>query len=177
MDKHKIFGWCLLVAAVPVIGLAAFGWLFLLRPAVSSWPGPRVADTLPLDGLAGHGQVPLSAFVLVWGGAAVVPGTLLRTARVDRLIGALALTVMVGLWLYALETLSLFATRGISMSEAILAATRLQAVYIPAALAGAASAPRSPAGPASVSGSRPGRSWCRDGRARRHRLGRHAGAP
>jgi lysyl-tRNA synthetase class 2 len=152
MDKHKIFGWCLLVAAVPVIGLAAFGWLFLLRPAVSSWPGPRVADALPLDGLAGHGQVPLSAFLLVWGGAAVVPGTLLRTARVDRLIGALALTVMVGLWLYALETLSLFATSGISMSEAILAATRLQAVYIPAALAGAAGAllghlrgrPRSP---------------------------------
>jgi lysyl-tRNA synthetase, class II len=119
--------------------VAATGWIHVLRPIASDWPGPRVVDALPLDELAGRAAVPLLLFVVVWAIAAALLG-IARLAGLERLSAALALALGVGLWAYAVESISLFIVRGTAYRETLVGAARLQAVYLPAAFAGAAGA-------------------------------------
>ena len=52
-----------MAVAIALVTSLATGWLYLLRGGVAHWPGPRVADALPLDELPGHDRVPLILYV------------------------------------------------------------------------------------------------------------------
>ncbi len=146
MDKHP-HGTVLNIARAFVVALtvvlltsAATGWLYLLRGSVSHWPGPRVADALPLDELPGHDGVPLVLYVAVFSAAAVLLGSVARALRLDRLTAGLALAIGTGAWLLGADAFCLFVVRQVPAAAAVQAAARLQPVYIAAALAGAGGA-------------------------------------
>jgi len=119
--------------------VAATGWLYLLRPQ-AQLPGPRVGDALPLDELARHSAVPLGVFALVWAAAGLLLGLLARLARLERLTSALVLTACTGAWCYLVTAVSILIVRQVPADSAFDAASRLRAVYLPAALAGLAGA-------------------------------------
>ena len=118
----------------------ATGWLYLLRPHVAAWPGPRVADALPLDELPGTDGVPLAAYLAAFAVAAVMLGLVARAARLSRLTAALSLAAGTGAWLLTVDAFSLFVVRQVQAGQALHDAVRVQPVYIAAALAGAAGA-------------------------------------
>jgi lysyl-tRNA synthetase class 2 len=119
--------------------LAASGWLYLLRPQ-PMFEAPRVGDALPLDELSAHSALPLPSFLLVWTIAAVLLGLLARWARAERLTAALLLAIAVGSWAYATTGVSILVVRQIPAEDAFHAATRINAVWLPALLAGLAGA-------------------------------------
>lgn len=126
--------------AIVLVTSAATGWLYWVRADVARWPGPQVADALPLDELPGHDSVPLVVCVAAFAVAGLMLGLVARAARLDRLTAALALAAGTGLWLLAVDTVSLFVVRQVPAMEALRAAARLQPLYIAAALAGAGGA-------------------------------------
>jgi lysyl-tRNA synthetase class 2 len=119
--------------------LAATGWLYLARPLVHL-PGPAIHDALPLDELSAHATVPLLLFFAVWVPAAALLGALARWARVERLTAALLLALGVGGLVYFVNGMSILIVRQIAGETAFRAAAIEQAVFLPAALAGAAGA-------------------------------------
>ena len=131
------------VALAPLAGLAivvaATGWLYLIRPHVSL-PGPAVGDALPLDELSKHSGVSLLLFVAVWAPAGLLLGLLARLVRLERSTSALVLAFGVGLWGYLATGVAILIVRQVPAHEAFDAASRIRAVYVPAALAGLAGA-------------------------------------
>ena len=121
------------------IMLAATGWLYLLAPR-SHAPGPSIHDALPLDELSRHDGAPLVVFLAVWVFAAAFLGLLARLLRADRLRAALLLALGVGVWTYLETAVSILVVRQIAAEDAFRAAATVQAVYVPAALAGLAGA-------------------------------------
>jgi lysyl-tRNA synthetase class 2 len=119
--------------------VAATGWLYVARPMVAL-PGPRLHDALALDELSHHGAVPLLLYLVVWGVAAALCGSLARWAGAERLTAGLLLGPAVGAWLYALNGVSILVVRQIPAHQAFHAAAAEQAVTVPAALAGIAGA-------------------------------------
>ena len=83
-------------AAIIVLASLATGWLYWLRAGVSGWPGPRVADALPLDEMPGHDSVPLLIYLAVLGLAATALGLVARALRLDRLTAGLGLAAGTG---------------------------------------------------------------------------------
>ena len=126
--------------AIVVLPVLATGWLYLLRGSAAHWPGPRVADALPLDELPGHDRVALVVYVAVFSVAGVLLGLVTRAVRLGRLTAGLALAVGTGAWLLTTDALCLLVVRQVPIGTALQAAARLQPVYIAAALAGAAGA-------------------------------------
>ena len=124
------------VAAVMLATSLATGWLYWLRAGVAHWPGPRVADALPLDELPGHDGIPLVVYIAAFAIAGLMLGLVARAARLDRLTAGLALAVGTGLWLLAVDAFSLFVVRQVPAGAALRAAARLQAVYLAAAPGG-----------------------------------------
>ena len=146
MDKH-LPGTAVLIIRAIAVALAialvtslATGWLYLLRAGVTHWPGPRVADALPLDELPGHDRIPLVIYIVAFGIAGVTLGFVARAARLDRLTAGLALAAGTGAWLLLVDALSLVVVRQVPAGEALRLAARLQPVYVAAALAGAGGA-------------------------------------
>ena len=127
-------------AAVLLVTTMATGWLYLLRPHIAAWPGPRVADALPLDELPGTDGVPLAGYLAAFALAAVMLGLVARAARLNRLTAALSLAAGTGAWLLTVDAFSLFVVRQVQAGQALHDAVRVQPVYIAAALAGAAGA-------------------------------------
>ena len=126
------------IAGLAVV-LAATGWTYLLRPHAALF-GTRVADALPLDELSKHSGVTLPVFLLVWTAAAALLGLIARLARVERLTAGLFLALALGLWGYLETSVSILVVRQIPAEDAFRAGATVQAVYIPAALAGLAGA-------------------------------------
>jgi lysyl-tRNA synthetase class 2 len=128
--------------AVPLslgVVVAATGWLYLARPAVSL-PGLRVRDALPLDELSRRASVPLLLFLAVWAVAALLLGALARWARAERVTAGLLLALGVGAWAYAANGIAILIVRQIPAHSALQAAASEPAVAIPAALSGIAGA-------------------------------------
>jgi lysyl-tRNA synthetase class 2 len=121
------------------IVLAATGWLYVIRPH-SKLPGPPLRDALPLDELSKHSAVPLLVFLAVWGTAALLLGLVARAARAERLTAGLLLALGVGGWTYLVTGVSLLIVRQVPAVDAFRAAARMEAVYVPAVLAGIAGA-------------------------------------
>jgi len=119
--------------ATLAIGLATSGWLYFVRPTEL---GPNVREALPLDELAKHASVSLPWFASVWLAAAVLIGLAARWARIERLTAALLLAVGTWALLYFLNGVSIAITRQIPAREAFHVATRLESVYVPAAIVG-----------------------------------------
>ena len=120
--------------ALPVtllVASAATGWLYLFNPAL---PGPRVRLALPLDELARHASASLLWFTVIWSGAALALGLYARWARIERLPAALLLAVAVGAFVYLQLGVSIAFVRQVSARDAFDVASRLSAVYLPAAL-------------------------------------------
>jgi lysyl-tRNA synthetase class 2 len=126
--------------AIAVVTSLVTGWLYWLRAGAAGWPGPRVADALPLDELPGHDSVPLLLYLAAFGVAAVALGLVARALRLDRLTAGLALAAGTGLWLLLADAFCLLVVRQVAASEALRLAARLQPVYLAAALAGAGGA-------------------------------------
>jgi lysyl-tRNA synthetase class 2 len=127
-------------AAILLATSMAIGWLYLLRAGMAHWPGPMVANALPLDELPGTDGVPLIGYLAVFAVAGALLGLAARAVRMDRLTAALSLAAGTGLWLLAVDAFCLFVVRQVPLSQALRAAVRLQPVYIAAALAGAGGA-------------------------------------
>ena len=121
------------------IVVAATGWLYLIQPH-SRLPGPSLSDALPLDELSKHSAVPLFVFLAVWGTAALLLGLVARAARAERLSAGLLLALGVGGWTYLVTGVSLLIVRQVPADQAFRAAAAMEAVYVPAVLAGAAGA-------------------------------------
>jgi lysyl-tRNA synthetase, class II len=121
------------------IVVAATGWLYLIQPH-SKLPGPPLSDALPLDELSKHSAVPLLVFLVVWGTAALLLGLVARVARAERLTAGLLLALGVGGWTYLVTGVSLLIVRQVPADQAFGAAAAMEAVYVPAVLAGAAGA-------------------------------------
>src|SRR5271166_1654281 len=115
-----------MILAIVLVTSMAIGWLYWIRADVAHWPGPRVADALPLDELAGNDAVPLAAFVAVFGIAGVMLGLVARAMRLDRLTAGLSLLAGTGVWLLAVDAFSLFVVRQVAASNALAAAAKLQ---------------------------------------------------
>lgn len=121
-------------AAFPVlllVGVAATGWMYLLHPAL---PGPRIGLALPLDELSRHSSVSLLWYLLVWGIAASLLGAYARWARIERLTAAVILGLGVGTWSYLQVGISMAVVRQVPVRAALDSASRLQLVYLSAAL-------------------------------------------
>ena len=121
------------------IVVAATGWLYLIQPH-SRLPGPPLPDALPLDELSKRSAVPLLVFLVVWGTAALLLGLVARIARAERLTAGLLLALGVGGWTYLVTGVSLLIVRQVPADQAFRAAAAMEAVYVPAVLAGAAGA-------------------------------------
>src|SRR5260370_15903465 len=105
MDR-QLRGWVAVVLRVAVVVVTvmlvtsvANGWVYWLRAGVAHWPGPKVADVLPLDELPGHDGVPLVVYVAVFVVAGVMLGVMARAVRLDRLTAGLTLAAGTGVWL------------------------------------------------------------------------------
>jgi lysyl-tRNA synthetase, class II len=114
--------------------LAAAGWLYLLRPSATGLR-PAVPEALPLDELAHKAGVSVVAFFAVWSSAALLLGLLARAARLDRLTSAVVLLVGVGAFEFLAAGVSLAVVRQISFDEALVTASDIRAVSLPALLA------------------------------------------
>ena len=133
------------LAALPLliaVALAATGWLYSVRPSI---PGPKIGEALPLDELAKHSSAPLVWFIAVWLVAAAILGLYARRARFERLTSALLLGAGAGLFGYLQTGISIAVVRQIPLRDALDSASRLQAIYVPAALVALAVAALAPA--------------------------------
>ncbi len=130
----------LLPAAIILITTLTTGWLYWVREPVASWPGPRAADVLPLDELAGHDRVPLIVCIMAFGLAGVTLGLVTRALRLSRLSAGLCLALGVGGWLFAVDAVSLFIVRQEPLSATLRPAAGVQAIYLAAVMAGAGGA-------------------------------------
>ena len=110
------------VLAIVLAPLAAAGWLYWVRAGVVGWPGPRVADALPLDELPGHDSVPLIVCVAAFAASGLMLGLAARAVRLDRLTAAWALAAGTGIWLLAIDAVSLFVVRQVPAAQALRAA-------------------------------------------------------
>lgn len=126
--------------AIVLVTSVATGWLYWLRAGVAGWPGPRVADALPLDELPGHDSVPLAVYVAAFAVAGAMLGLVTKAVRLDRLAAGISLAAGTGLWLFLVDGFCLFVVRQVPAGQALRAAARLQPIYVAAALAGAAGA-------------------------------------
>lgn len=126
--------------AVVLVTSLATGWLYLLRAGTGRWPGPRVANALPLDELPGHDSVPLIVYLAAFAVAGLLLGLIARALRLDRLTAGLGLAAGTGIWLFAVDAFCLFVVRQVPAAAAMRAAAHLQPVYLAAALTGAAGA-------------------------------------
>lgn len=147
MDEQPRHGPLTLVYRIASVSLAivlvttmATGWLYLLRGGMAHWPGPRVADALPLDELPGTDGVPLLGYLAVFAVAGILLGLVTRAVRLNRLAAALSLAAGTALWLLAVDAFCLFLVRQMPVSQALRAALRLEPVYLAAVLAGAGGA-------------------------------------
>ncbi len=127
-----------LILAVVITAISAIGLLYWLRQPTASWPGPRVQNALPLDGLPGHGSVPLVVFFGVLGLGAIVVALCSRALRVDGVTIALVVAAGIGLWFYLSSAISLFIVQQSSLDAAFVASRGLTSIYLAAALYGAA---------------------------------------
>ncbi len=118
--------------ATLLVPAAAVGWLYLLRGRVSV--GPQLREALPLDELAGHAGVSAILFVLAWAAAGATLGVLARAARVERLTAAFAYALGAGALLFAGTGTSILAVRQVQTGVAFKAASRVEVVYLAAAL-------------------------------------------
>ena len=146
MDKY-LRGTAVAVARATAVALAvvlvtsmATGWLYWLRAGAAHWPGPRVADALPLDELPGHDSVPFVAYLTAFAVAGVLLGLVARAVRLDRLTAGLSLAAGTAVWLILADALCLLVVRQVPAGQALQAAARLQPCYLAAALAGAGGA-------------------------------------
>lgn len=126
--------------AVVVVTSATFGWLYWLRPALRSVPGPHVLDALPLDELPGHAAVSLLLYVLSFGAAGAILGLTARLLRLHRVGAALAIGVGTAIWLYATAAVSIFIVRQVGFGLALGASMQLEAIYLAAGLCAAGGA-------------------------------------
>lgn len=124
-----------LVLIALLVPAAAVGWLYLLRGS-GAWLGPQLRDALPLDELPGRSSVSAGLFIMVWLFAAVSVGMVARAARVERLVTALLVALVTGGFLFAATGVSIFVVRQIPAGAAFKAASRIEVVYLAAALAG-----------------------------------------
>jgi lysyl-tRNA synthetase class 2 len=129
-----------LTIAIPVTVSIATGWLYWLRGPVSTWPGPKVSDALPLDELPGHDAVPLVVFIAAFALAGALLSLLMRRLGYDRISSTLTLAAGVGASLLAIDTISLYIVRQVPLVVAWRQASHVQPVYLAAILAGAAAA-------------------------------------
>jgi lysyl-tRNA synthetase class 2 len=130
----------IVVVAVMLVTSLATGWLYWLRAGIAHWPGPKVADALPLDELPGHDGVPLVVYVVVFVIAGVMLGVMARVVRLDRLTAGLTLATGTGVWLLVVDAFCLLVVRQVPAGQALHAAAGLQPVYLAAVLAGAGGA-------------------------------------
>src|SRR5712671_1661313 len=146
MDSHLrgsvaiAFRVAVVPAAIMSVTALAVGWLYWLRAGVAHWPGPRVADALPLDELPGHDGVPLVVYIAVFAVAGVMLGLIARAVRLDRLTAGLSLAAGTVVWLLVVDVFCLVIVRQVPTGEALRAAASLPSVYIAAALAAAGGA-------------------------------------
>jgi lysyl-tRNA synthetase class 2 len=127
-------------AALPLlllVGVAATGWMYLIHPTL---PGPRIGLALPLDELSKHSSVSLVWYLLVWGVAASLLGAYARWARIERLTAAVILGLGVGIWSYLQVGVSMAVVRQVPLRAALDTASRLQLVYLSAAVVALAAA-------------------------------------
>lgn len=129
-----------LLVAVVVTVSAMVGWLYWLRGPVVGWPGPLVANALPLDELPGHAAVPLLAFLPALALACGLLGLAARAARLDRTSAALVLALLLGGLLFTANAFSLFVVRQVTVPAALHGAAGLQSTYLAVVMAGAAGA-------------------------------------
>ncbi len=130
----------LTVLATAAVMSLATGWLYWIRGWVARWPGPRVANALPLDELPGHDAVPVVVYAGVLALAGVLAGLAARAAKLSRWVAGLALALSTWVWLFAVDAFSIYVVRQIPAAMAIHAAAGLPALYLAAGLAGAAGA-------------------------------------
>ncbi|MGD0942901.1 MAG: phosphatidylglycerol lysyltransferase domain-containing protein [Acidimicrobiales bacterium] len=122
--------------AVPIVMLVTTGCLYWARAAVTGVPGPRVADALPLDELAGHGSIPLLVYVASYLLVGCLLGLLAKWLGTDRLTAGIALAAGAGVVTFGLDSLSLFIVRQTGYGQALTAAGHLQTVYLTALAVG-----------------------------------------
>jgi len=127
------------LATVAMTSLAT-GWLYWMRSAAAHWPGPRLANALPLDELPGHDAVPVTVYVGVFVVAGALAGLAARAVKLSRWTAGLSLAIATWLWLFAVDAFSLYVVRQVPAGMALRAAAALPAVYLAAGLAGAAGA-------------------------------------
>lgn len=128
------------VLATVVMMSLATGWLYWIRAGVARWPGPRLANALPLDELPGHDAVPLAVYVGVLGLAGALAGLAARAVALSRWTAGLSLAATAWLWLFAVDAFSLYVVRQVPAGMALRAAAGLPALYLAAGIAGAAGA-------------------------------------
>jgi hypothetical protein len=129
----RVARFALVALLVPLMVLAATGWLYLMRGHIGM-PGPRMPEALPLDELPGHASVPLLPFVVAWGAAGLMLGCAARAARVRLRVAAPLCGLASGVLLSAATWLSIFVVRQIPSGQALDAALAAPAVYSAAAL-------------------------------------------
>ncbi len=137
----------ILAAAIIVITTLTTGWLYWVRAGVAHWPGPMVAELLPLDQLANHDRVPLVVCIGVFGLAGVTLGLVTRALRLSRLAAGLSLAIGVGAWLYVADAASLLIVLQEPLRATFRAAAGLQPIYLAAVIAGASGALLGRSGP------------------------------
>jgi lysyl-tRNA synthetase class 2 len=125
-----------LVLTSIIMTTSAFGWLYWSRIKTASWPGPRIVDALPLDELPHHADVSLVSFVAAFALSALITGLVARLLGFDRLTAGLVMGAVVGLWMLAVDTLSLYTVRQSTLSIAFHAALALGPIYWAAGIAG-----------------------------------------
>lgn len=128
-----------LLAGIAVTTLAT-GWLYWIRAGVAQWPGPKLANVLPLDELPGHDGVPVVVAVTVLAIAGLLAGLAARAAGLTRWRAGLTLAAGSWLWLFAVDAFSLYVVRQVPASVAVRAAGGLPALYLAAGLVGAGGA-------------------------------------
>jgi lysyl-tRNA synthetase, class II len=143
-DRRPLLGGLARAAVLALVIVAATslatGWLYWARASVASWPGPRVLDALPLDELASHGNVPLFAYLLIVGCAGVLIGLAARVLRIGRAVAGVGVAVGTGVWMLLIDMICLSVVRQVPFGVALPQAVGLQAVYLSAAICGAAAA-------------------------------------
>jgi hypothetical protein len=113
-----------LLRALAVVA-AGTGLLYLIVPVVPS-AGPRIADALPLDELAGRAGAPLWLFAVVWAVVAWAAGALISGRKKPIWLTALTLWFCA----VAVDTISLDIVRQVQLTAALPAAVSTPAPYL-----------------------------------------------
>lgn len=129
-----------LALAVMVVPVLSTGCLYLIRPHVASWPGPRITDALALDAIPHEAGVPLVMFVVIVAAGSLLLGLICRSIGLNRVSASLVLLTGVGLWSYLLAATSIFLVLQVPAADALRRAASSQATYAAATLAGLAGA-------------------------------------